>query len=81
MKKIHIPVLLNETISSLNINQDGFYIDCTLGDGGHSYEILKKLSNKGLLVSIDQDEHAVEFVKSYYLQQDNWILKEKTSLK
>ena len=44
MDKIHIPVLLNETIDSLAIKEDGFYIDGTLGDGGHSFEILKRLS-------------------------------------
>lgn len=75
MNKIHIPVLLRESIDSLDIKADGFYIDCTLGDGGHSYEILTKLSPKGLLLSIDQDQHAVDFVKKYYSQQNNWILK------
>jgi 16S rRNA (cytosine1402-N4)-methyltransferase len=74
MKKIHIPVLLKETISSLDIKEDGFYIDCTLGDGGHSLEILSRLNNKGLLLSIDQDQHAIDFVKDYYKEslQDNW---------
>lgn len=75
--RIHQPVLLKESIDSLNINPDGFYIDCTLGDGGHSIEILKKLSPKGLLVSIDQDIHALEFVQTYwkeYLRKENWKL-------
>ncbi len=40
----HISVLLEETIDSLNIKEDGVYVDCTLGGGGHSKEILKKLS-------------------------------------
>ena len=66
MEKIHIPVLLNECIDSLKIKEDGFYIDCTLGDAGHSLEILKKLSSKGLLISIDQDENAINFVKEFY---------------
>lgn len=74
MDKIHIPVLLNESIDSLDIKPNGFYIDGTLGDGGHSYEILKKLSPEGLLLSIDQDQHAIEFVKDYYKDslQPNW---------
>ncbi len=76
MDKIHIPVLLNESIESLNIKPDGFYVDCTLGDGGHSQEILKQLSPKGLLLSIDQDSFAIEFVKSYYKAQPNWIIKQ-----
>ena len=40
----HKPVLLEETIDSLNINPDGIYVDGTAGGGGHSYEILKRLS-------------------------------------
>lgn len=76
MDKIHVPVLLKESIDSLNINPDGFYIDCTLGDGGHSQEILKKLSSKGLLLSIDQDSYAIEFVKNYYSTPTNWIIKQ-----
>ncbi len=77
MSKIHKPVLLDQSIDSLDIQPNGFYIDCTLGDGGHSYEILKKLSSKGLLVSIDQDQNAIDFVKSFYkdsLTSSNWIL-------
>lgn len=76
MDKIHVPILLNETIDSLNINPDGFYIDCTLGDGGHSYEIFSRLSTKGILISIDQDQHAIDFVKEYYKGEikDNWII-------
>ncbi len=74
MDKIHTPVLLSETLNYLNISQDGFYIDCTLGDGGHSIEILKKLSPNGKLLSIDQDQYAIDFVKKYYKDQlaDNW---------
>jgi 16S rRNA (cytosine1402-N4)-methyltransferase len=74
MNKIHIPVLLDESINSLNIQPSGFYIDCTLGDGGHSYKILSQLSSQGLLISIDQDIHAIEFVKEYYEIPQNWKL-------
>ncbi len=56
----HIPVLLKETIDSLNIKQNGIYVDCTLGGGGHSYEILKRLSDKGRLIGIDQDISAIK---------------------
>jgi len=41
----HKPVLLDEVISSLNIKPNGIYVDLTLGGGGHSLEILKRLSN------------------------------------
>ncbi|QAT40004.1 16S rRNA (cytosine(1402)-N(4))-methyltransferase RsmH [Clostridium sp. JN-9] len=60
MKFKHISVLLNETIDSLNINPDGIYVDCTLGGGGHSIEILKRLSPKGRLIGIDQDKDALK---------------------
>lgn len=56
----HVSVLLEETISGLNINPDGIYVDGTLGGGGHSYEICKKLSPKGRLIGIDQDGEALE---------------------
>ena len=56
----HIPVLLNETIEGLNIKEDGIYVDGTLGGAGHSSEIIKRLSNKGLLIGIDRDEEALK---------------------
>lgn len=55
----HIPVLLNETIDSLNIKPDGIYVDGTLGGAGHSYHICEKLGPKGRLIGIDQDEEAI----------------------
>lgn len=54
----HIPVLLNEALESLNINPEGIYVDCTLGGGGHSSEILRRLTT-GRLISFDQDEYAI----------------------
>lgn len=73
MEYKHIPVLLNETIENLNIKEDGIYIDCTLGGGGHSREILKRLSNKGLLIGIDQDIDAINFAKKKLSEYDNKI--------
>ena len=55
----HIPVLLNEVIDGLKIKKDGIYIDCTIGGGGHSEQILKRLSSKGHLYGIDKDEDAL----------------------
>lgn len=55
----HKSVLLDETIDNLNIKPDGIYVDGTLGGGGHSYEIAKRLSDKGRLIGIDQDEDAI----------------------
>lgn len=60
----HKPVLLNECIEGLNIKQDGIYVDGTLGGAGHSKEILKRLSNKGILIGIDRDKEAIEAAKS-----------------
>ena len=54
----HIPVLLNETITNLNIKEDGVYLDLTLGRAGHSKEILKRIP-KGKLIAFDQDETAI----------------------
>ena len=53
----HIPALLNESIDGLNIRPDGIYVDVTFGGGGHSAEILKRLSS-GKLIAFDQDEDA-----------------------
>ena len=58
----HKSVLLNETIDGLNIKPDGLYLDGTVGGGGHSYEIAKRLT-KGRLVCIDQDEDALRAAK------------------
>ena len=55
----HIPVLLNETIEGLNVKPDGIYVDLTLGRGGHSKEILKRLTT-GRLIAFDKDESAIE---------------------
>lgn len=70
----HKPVLLNETINSLNINPDGIYVDGTAGGGGHSYEILKRLSSKGKLISIDQDPDAIQTVTERFKNFDNSII-------
>ena len=59
---MHYSVLLNESIEGLNIKPDGVYVDCTLGYGGHSSEILKRIP-KGFLYSFDQDEEAIKYSK------------------
>lgn len=85
----HISVLLDETIDGLDIKPDGIYVDGTLGGGGHSYEILKRLSPKGRLIGIDQDgealkaagerlkkfENQITLVRSNYCEIDK-VLKE-----
>ena len=66
----HIPVLLNEAIESLNIKPDGIYVDCTLGGGGHSSEILKRLTT-GKLISFDQDEYAISVAEKRLAEISN----------
>lgn len=55
----HYSVLLQETVDYLVTDPDGIYVDGTLGGGGHSYEICRRLSQKGRLIGIDQDADAV----------------------
>lgn len=78
----HVPVLLKETVDGLHINPDGIYVDVTFGGGGHSREILSRLSFKGHLYSFDQDEDAEQnivkdnrftFVRSNFRYIKNWM--------
>ncbi len=81
----HISVLLEESIKYLDIKKDGVYVDCTLGGGGHSFEILKNL-DKGYLYAFDQDEFAIKKAsdkldtlnKNYTIIKSNFVnIKEK----
>ena len=67
----HIPVLLNECIEGSNINPDGIYVDGTLGGAGHSSQIIKKLSSKGMLIGIDRDEEALKAAKEKLKDYNN----------
>lgn len=74
----HKSVLLNECIQNLNIRDGLVYVDGTLGGGGHSYEILKKLNGTGKLIGIDRDKIAIEAAtnklkefKNFYIVHDN----------
>ena len=81
----HVSVLLNESIDSLNIKEDGVYVDCTLGYGGHSSEILKRIK-RGHLFAFDQDNNAIkaagirlsEIGSNYTIIKSNFVhMKEK----
>ncbi|AWU45443.1 16S rRNA (cytosine(1402)-N(4))-methyltransferase RsmH [Blattabacterium punctulatus] len=73
----HKPVLLKESIDNLVTDKNGIYIDVTFGGGGHSYEILKKLDRKAILIALDQDEESIKnnFIKDkrFHLFQKNFI--------
>jgi 16S rRNA (cytosine1402-N4)-methyltransferase len=78
----HIPVMLDECLNGLNIKPDGIYLDLTYGGGGHSKEIVKRLSSKGHLYGFDQDMDAMAgamtderftFVRSNFRFIKNWM--------
>ena len=76
----HKSVLLQETIDSLNIQEDGIYVDGTLGGGGHAYEVCRRLGEGGRLIGIDQDADAIaaagerlkEFVSRVTIVRSNY---------
>jgi len=59
----HVPVLLKEAIDFLNVQRGGTYIDATVGLGGHSYEIAKRLGAPGHLIGLDKDPAALEIAR------------------
>ena len=63
--------LLQECINGLNIKKDGIYVDGTLGGAGHSKEILRNLSEKGLLIGIDRDEEALKAAQHNLSKYEN----------
>ena len=58
IKASHEAVMVNEVLENLVFEQNGKYVDCTFGAGGHSLEILKRINESGTLISIDKDEKA-----------------------
>ena len=67
----HKSVLLYESVEGLNIKKDGIYVDATLGYGGHSLEILKRI-NEGFLFAFDQDSEAIEYSRERLKEYDNY---------
>ena len=59
MSEYHVPVLLKESVDALVTDPSGFYIDATYGGGGHSAEILSRLSPEGRLMAFDRDSDAI----------------------
>ncbi len=73
MEFSHVPVLLNETIEGLNIKENGIYVDGTAGGGGHSSEILKRLTT-GRLISIDRDPDAILALTERFKNNENSLI-------
>ncbi len=77
----HISVLLDETIESLKIKENGIYFDGTVGGAGHSREIAKRLGKDGVLICVDQDDSAIakasEVLKDFdctvHIVKDNFV--------
>lgn len=69
----HVSVLLWECINALDIKPDGVYVDGTMGGAGHSSEIVKRLSDKGTLIGIDQDTDALKASKQRLHNYNNVI--------
>ena len=74
MEFSHKSVLLDECIEGLNIRKNLIYVDGTLGGGGHSYQILKKLNKTGLLIGIDRDKDALDAAKKRLSEFNNFKL-------
>ena len=78
----HVPVLLKESVDGLSIQTGGIYVDVTFGGGGHSKEILSRITGNGHLYSFDQDADAEQnvipndhftFVCSNFRYLKNWM--------
>ena len=71
----HNPVLLSQSVDSLEIRDNGIYVDMTYGGGGHSREILKKLGSKGKLIAFDQDldsqRNIIDDDRLFFFRQNN----------
>ncbi len=74
IKTSHEAVMVEEVLENLVFEQNGKYIDCTFGAGGHSSEILKKISDSGTLVSIEKDARATSNLSSYFSNDSRFRL-------
>jgi 16S rRNA (cytosine1402-N4)-methyltransferase len=68
---MHTPVLIQESIDFLNCRPGGFYVDCTLGMGGHAEKILEVSAPDGRLLALDRDEEAVRFAENRLISYGN----------
>ena len=70
----HVPVLLGPVLDGLEIKKDGCYVDATFGRGGHSGEILQRLSSNGRLIAIDRDPDAIASIPAALLDDPRFEL-------
>lgn len=73
---VHKPVLLEETLTALNIKPDGCYVDGTFGRGGHSQEIIKQLGAKGKLLAFDKDPQAITIARAIAANDERLKVKQ-----
>ncbi|MDR0355397.1 MAG: 16S rRNA (cytosine(1402)-N(4))-methyltransferase RsmH [Deltaproteobacteria bacterium] len=71
----HQPVLLAETLDALNVKPDGFYVDATLGGGGHSRAILERLDPDGRLLALDLDEEPLAWARAWSGDDQRFIVR------
>ncbi|MCD6099910.1 MAG: 16S rRNA (cytosine(1402)-N(4))-methyltransferase [Candidatus Neomarinimicrobiota bacterium] len=70
---LHRPVLVEEVLKYLITNEDGVYIDCTAGTGGHLQVILEKLSSKSMVIAIDGDSKSIDICRERLKERENVI--------
>ena len=75
----HVPVLLKEAIDFLAVKGGGTYLDATVGLGGHSYEIAKRLGAQGRLIAVDKDESALEIARAVVSRQSSVASRQSKS--
>ncbi len=75
MTNAHQPVLLEEAIAGLNIQENGIYVDATFGRGGHSLAILQRLGPTGRLIALDKDPKAVEYGKQGPIKDPRFVIE------
>ncbi|WP_353892211.1 16S rRNA (cytosine(1402)-N(4))-methyltransferase RsmH [Proteinivorax hydrogeniformans] len=75
----HKTVLQNELIKQLDIKKDGIYVDCTLGGGGHTREILKLIGPSGKVIGIDQDQTAIQYNLKQFSEYEQKFIAVKSN--
>lgn len=74
-KDLHVSVLLNEVVDALVTDADGFYIDGTFGRGGHSQQVLSRLSESAQLMAIDKDIQAIKTAHERFADDQRFFIK------